>query len=366
MRTKGHRQYSDYLDLLIRNGVVFDNGGLYYELNGLIVPPNLKYSKSIDLVRNLTALHFEDWAKKIGLVAWGNAKIVNNEFGKFSWCFKAVSYISGIRKGQTTPGFILADYLFGKTEYNEKDIDFFITKLDSINKQLGIPKSILFLIIDTKLSDEAFGKLKSKGVLITPISTLFGDEYSKIIKQIMDTISSAFTNITSEEITLLISNIEKLVTGKTNNLRGELFEMLVALYRTTNSRDVRLSTIINFDGKQREIDVWTEKSKEIIFSECKAYKGKISKLEIQKWINEKIPVIYGYYSNREQGNAKKVSFEYWATNGFDDEALILLNDMKTKTKKYSINFFDRDAIYNESDASGVSKLKSFIKEYFSV
>lgn len=362
---KGHQKYSVHLDLLIRNGVVFDNGGEYFELNGLIFPTSLSHFKAIDLVRKVTELHFEDWAKKIGLIAWAKYK-ANEEFAKFSWCFKAPSYISGIKKDGSTPGFVLADYLFGKSEYNENDIDFFISKVDTVSMQSGIPKSIIFLIYDTKLSDSAFKKLKARGIVVASITNLFGEEYSKIIQQILDTIANAFTNADPTQIAVLISKIEKLVDGKTNNLRGDLFEMSVALYYTTNSQVVKVSTLINYQGKQREVDVWSDRSQEVIISECKAYKGKIKLADIEKWCTEKIPVIYDYYLNREQGNAKKVFFEYWSINGFEDDALAFLNEKKAKTKKYSINFFGRAEIIQKANDSGIPKLKDIIKEYFDI
>lgn len=362
---KGHQKYSTHLELLISNGVVFDNGGEYFELNGLIFPPSLSNFKAIELVRKVTQYHFEDWAKKIGFIAWGNYN-KNEEFGKFSWCFKAPSYISGIKKDSSTPGFVLADYLFGKAEYDESDIDFFTSKVDSINMQLGIPKSIIFLIFDTKLSDGAFNKLKARGIVVSSITNLFGEEYSRMIQQILDTIANAFINGDPAQIVTLISKIEKLVDGKTNNLRGDLFELAVALYYTTNSQVVKVSTLINFQGKQREVDVWSDRSNELIITECKAYKGKIKLADIEKWCGEKIPVIFDYYINREQGYAKKVVFEYWSINGFEDDALAFLNEKKAKIKKYSIDFFGREEIIQKANDSGIPKLKDIIKEYFDV
>jgi hypothetical protein len=50
------------------------------------------------------------------------------EFYKLQWCFSAPSYINGIQKNKTSPGFVVADILLGK-QLGEEDIEFILKKL---------------------------------------------------------------------------------------------------------------------------------------------------------------------------------------------------------------------------------------------
>jgi hypothetical protein len=363
---KGHKYFDDYIKFLSDIMFLFDNDDTY-ELNPNISPPDPSKGYAVSISKGILMANFNTWASNNNFQAWDSAERFG-EFAKFSWGHKSPSYISGIKKNKTIPGFLVADFLIGQTIYDENDIYFFLRKNDIIGSVPGFPKSIPILICDTKFGTNAFSELKKRGIVACTSQSLFGKQYADALKSVYDTILSISNSIGNnpDRIVTLISNIEKLVDGKTNNLRGDIFELAVALYFTQDHRSVMINQFAFFDGKKKEIDVKAESSGDIFFSECKAYKNPIKLDVVKKWVEEKVPVIANWYKHKEDGDAKKMHFEFWSVGGFEPDALAYLHEKKAKLKKYEVDFWGKTEIQQKANSSRFPKLKSIIKEYFDV
>lgn len=138
----------------------------------------------------------------------------------------------------------------------------------------------------------------------------------------------------------MIESIEKLSTGKTYNLKGDLFEMAVGYYHGQLCKVLEISKTVSHDSELREIDVYAVYQDKVVFAECKGYNSKIDDEYVEKWLSKKIPVIRNWALSCESLCDKQMVFEIWSTGGFTDDATKRLSTTHQKTKKYQIDFYD--------------------------
>ena len=114
---------------------------------------------------------------------------------------------------------------------------------------------------------------------------------------------------------------------------------------------------------KREIDIYVEKNNKLIIVECKGRKNYLNFEETEKYLKEKIPIIYK--GLRKNNSNQEIEFELWSTGGFSEEALKLLEEYKEKTKKYKISYFNKNEIEEKAKKSNCEILKKSIKSIFS-
>lgn len=125
-----------------------------------------------------------------------------------------------------------------------------------------------------------------------------------------------------------ITKINKPIDGKTNNLRGDLFELAVGYYHSRDCNNLYIGKLINFEGTTRDADVFAVFSNKIIIAECKGYKRKLSVEVIEKWLSETISIFRKYILTQDVYNNKELIFEFWSTGGFTEDAIVNLNHAK--------------------------------------
>lgn len=328
---------------------------------------NLHRSKGIEIAKNFLLTQFSEWSKNIGLVSFNSAKYYS-EFGKYQFNFVAPSYIGTLPRKTTTkviPGFVVADFLIYNT-INEKQIEFLINKVSALKSQKNIANFIPFLIVDS-MDTQALNKLKSNGIVVAFVHELFDSQYKDLLHSLINLVTNAGAILKKnpDEYLSIVSKLNKLVEGKTNNLRGDLFELAVGYYqgRVCQSIDIGKS-ILTQEGQKKEIDVFGVTNDKIFICECKGYNHKVTKEEIEKWLGENIPVIRKWLLAQEAYSNKSLVFEYWSTGGFSDDAITVLSDRKCKTTKYSIEYYDLDQIIKKSKKAGSKKFTEIIREYY--
>ncbi|WP_428746133.1 hypothetical protein, partial [Sulfurimonas sp.] len=300
-------------------------------------------------------------------VSFSSAKYYS-EFGKYQFNFVAPSYIGTLPRITTTkmvPGFVVADFLIYNT-INEQQIEFLLNKVSALKSQKNIANFIPFLIVDS-MDTKALNKLKSKGIVVGFVHELFDSKYKDLLHSLVNLVTNAGAILKNnpDEYLNIVSNLNKLVEGKTNNLRGDLFELAVGYYqgRVCKSIDIGKS-ILTQEGQQREIDVFGITNEKIFICECKGYKHKVTKEEIEKWLGKNIPIIRKWLLAQEAYSDKSLVFEYWSTGGFSDDALSTLNDRKSNTTKYSIEYYDLDQIIKKSKKAKSKKFTEIIRDYY--
>jgi hypothetical protein len=166
----------------------------------------------------------------------------------------------------------------------------------------------------------------------------------------------------------LQSRLSKL-EGMFRNLKGDMFEFVVAYYYSLHGKTPVVGKIINdmYSMKSKEIDVYIDSPNEIKIIECKGHKSPISYDYIKReWLGDKIPTIRKWVLNRDDLKTKKLVFEIWSTSGFDDESkkLLEIESKKVKPTKYKIEFFDWNKIREKARDTNDKKFKQTIEKYY--
>ena len=357
---KSHKNFSNVVRDLSRIGLIIEEED-YYTLSPNISSSNKSAYKAIEIVKKNILSHFYDLNRNIGFISYNGGNF-NSEFSKFQFSFTAPSYICGLSK----PSFVLADIMIGGSN-DEENINFFLTKINTIKKTHKKSNFIPYLITDS-LSNEAFSKLKENGIVIGLIDKLFGREYKELMESLIDVITNISVILKKEpnKFIEIIKKFDKLIDGKTNNLRGDLFEFIVGYYHSNLCQSIDIGKIYKDDGKKKEVDVYASYQDKIILCECKAYKTPISLDIIEKW-NEKIAFIYKVIEKNRSFTSDKnrdIIFEFWSISGFSEEATQYLQEKKNNLKKYKIEFYKRDAILKKAKDSNANKITDIMNEYF--
>ncbi len=238
-------------------------------------------------------------------------------------------------------------------------------KINAIRASNPSLKLFPVLILDG-VEVTALSKLKKTGVLIATIREIFGESYNELLKNLINTITNAGVVLEKDpdSYLTLMAQLTKLINGKTNNLRGDLFELAVGYYygKQCQSLDIGKKVRIENDIKTREIDVLANYENEIRVVECKGYNYPIDKDYVEKYLSDKIPAVRKwlerYYPNKKQ------SFEIWSTGGFDNEATELLSMAKNNTKKYEIDFLGKTQILERASQLQSTKFVEILKDYY--
>lgn len=357
---KSHKNFSNVVRDLSRIGLIIEEED-YYTLSPNISSSNKSAYKAIEIVKKNILSHFYDLNRNIGFISYNGGNF-NSEFSKFQFSFTAPSYICGLSK----PSFVLADIMIGGSN-DEENINFFLTKINTIKKTHKKSNFIPYLITDS-LSNEAFSKLKENGIVIGLIDKLFGREYKELMESLIDVITNISVILKKEpnKFIEIIKKFDKLIDGKTNNLRGDLFEFIVGYYHSNLCQSIDIGKIYKDDGKKKEVDVYASYQDKIILCECKAYKTPISLDIIEKW-NEKIAFIYKVIEKNRSFTSDKnrdIIFEFWSISGFSEEATQYLQEKKNNLKKYKIEFYKRDEILKKAKDSNTNKITDIMNEYF--
>ena len=300
--------------------------------------------------------------KNMGLISYKSGEIFE-EFGKFRWGFKGVSYVDGLRSNGK-PGFILGDILFG-VNVRKDDIAFFIEKVQHVKSFKNASRIIPYLIVDD-LDKEALEELKRNGVVIGFIKELFGEVYAETLKElssVLNNIGAALKN-NPDQYTELLDSLKKYASTIFYNIRGTLLELFVGHIHSKSCQSIDLGREIVQDNARHEMDVFAIYSDKLVIAECKAKNSKINEAVVNKWIKIKIPAFKKWLNGQETLRNRKIQFEFWATGGFTEDTRRILDDFKAKTSKFDVEFYDGPEIRKKVVEMGDKKLKESLDNYF--
>lgn len=363
----GHLLFQSAIAKLINlNLIRLDDGYIYLSSDVTDKKSNHKHAKGLEIAKNFILLQFNDWARKIGMISF-NSSTFHSDFGNYQFNFVAPSYIASLTKLSSSgliPAFVIADVLIGNI-INASDVDFFINKISTLKSQKNLAKFIPVLIVDS-IENEALNKLKAQGIVIGFTEQLFGSEYKDLLDSLINLVTNAGAILKKnpEAYLDLMNKLNKLVDGKTNNLRGDLFEFAVGYYHGQLSKSIDISRNILFEGYQREIDVLSVYPNNITISECKGYNKQTSKEDIEIWLGEKVPIIRKWLLSQNLSDGKEIVFEYWSTGGFTDEAQSFLIERKSSTKKYTLISYDLADMIVIAKKNRLKKFTEVLRNYY--
>jgi len=361
---KGHKIIDNLIDELIGLDVLVEQDDFLMIHENIASHKNFNHNKAVEIARNLILFQFSDWSRNIGLTSY-NTSSFHSQFGLFSWAFVSPSYISSLTsviKEEIKPAFVIADILIGN-KLNIEAVNFHIQKVEIIKKYKNLPKFLPIIIVDD-IELEALNALKEKGIVIGFVDQLFGQQYKELLKSLINVVTNAGAILKKnpEAYIDLITKLNKLVEGKTNNMKGDLFELAVGYYHSRFCQNIDIGKLINYHGERREIDVLAVYEDKVIIAECKGYKGRIDEEELASWVNEKASVIRKWCLDIPTYKGKAVTFEFWSSGGYTEDAVEFIKTFKSK--KLLIEFIDEEGLLKKSRKIESRKFTDILKQYY--
>jgi len=194
------------------------------------------------------------------------------------------------------------------------DLRPFINKCRTLRSLKGVARCLQIFVAEN-YSPEALRLAKENGVLPATPDSLFGAEVAAALRQLVSVLSDAYAGAASAEKIAEIFTRLSSIEGAATNLRGALFEYIVAdlVKRSSPDTDTRLNEgVIGLDGKTAEVDVLAvRRGHSVRFIECKGYKpgGTIPDEMVQRWLENRIPLIRSEAINNRFWRGHALSFE---------------------------------------------------------
>ncbi len=364
INTRGHKNFDTIIHDLRTLRLIYESDNKYSLSD--IKSVNDNRAKGMNIIHSITIAQFHEWARNIGLISYNSAKF-ESQFSRYQFGMVAPSYIKSLvtnNGGKSIPVFVLVDIVL-KSDIKAQDVQFIIKKLENISMQKQFARFIPFILISSHNS-EVYNALKRNGIVIGNIDDLFGEKYSKTIFGILNLLENAGAILKDnpEQYVNLLADIKKLSSGKTYNLKGDLFEMAVGLFHGQQCQNLDISKRIIFDGKQVEVDVYAVYQDKVVFAECKGYNSQIDDEYVQTWISEKIPTMRKWALSCDSLTGRNIEFEIWCTGGFSDTMEIKLNEHKRKTKKYILDYFDLNKMRRLAREKNIRHFEKLINTYY--
>jgi hypothetical protein len=262
------------------------------------------------------------------------------------------------------PGLIACDVLLAGS-LSLASSEAFLYKVDALKalKKLG---RTLFIYVSEHFSAEAFQKMRSAGILPATPETLFGKDVAAGFKELSKVLAeAAIRTVSPDRFDMLFSSLGKL-EGAVGNMRGSLFELLVAeVARRDHPAFVELNKICKGkEGARAEVDVWLViPNREAHFIECKGHApgSAIDDEEIEQWLNKRILTVRQHVDQYLEPKPTKLVFELWYTGALSSEALARVERTRdANQKKFEIALVGPEEIRTKVRAlNDISLLKTF-------
>jgi hypothetical protein len=346
--------------------------GQCFSLAPSLAVGSLTGMRARDLTERIVLDGMREWCRKIGLASYNTIKIRGDAdlkpIGPFAFDLAGPSYLLPLQGSESKPGFIVAD-VFSEDILTIHEIQFFIRKarmLKSTLKNTGV----LSIIVAEGFTGEAITAGHAAGIMMATPKDLFGKKVGSAISSLCEVLknSAKYASSSPERLTTLLDNLFD-IEGRSNNLRGVLFELVVGYLarRDAASIDMNVRATDSKSGKTAEIDVQkvTHQTSSVTAIECKGKEpgGRLSLEEIQVWL-QKISVIREHYRAHYSLREAEHRFEIWTTGTIDDDALVLLEDEKAKRVKAPIGWKDGQAVLEIAKAGKEKGITDALNQHF--
>lgn len=319
------------------------------------VEPSVLRARNV--AENITLHAVHEWARRVGFGSYGAFKFREGDdlplVSSVAWDLTAPCYarpFTRFSEGKIKPGFFTCDVnLSGKL--SAEAIEVFIRKHDMASAPENVAPIMSFLVASW-FSQEAFDAARSAGILAVSIEQLLGTNLAEALESLVQILSDlgATAAVNPEKIEMVLNELTK-IEGSANNLRGDLFELVIG----NVVKQVEVGSL--FVGKEihdykyglkAELDVQLDlkDSDKTLIVECKAKipGSKVGKSEIQKWYEQKIPRIVRILRSQKKYEERELRFEIWTNGMFHPSALDWLKMQKLEFDNFSIGWKDGAAV----------------------
>lgn len=334
---KKHLSAQSTLDRLVKANVltIRDIAGLgecvvqrLFEANGQDPASQIAEARSRFITEGVLLKAARDWVTHLGMASWNKVECRDDnglkepwpKVGTFAWDLAGPSYVAALtwwKGAKLNPGFVVCDVgLHGRVGLPE--LKSFLHKCQTLRQLRGIGKTIHVFIAES-YTHEALVAAKAAGVLPATPDTLFGKGANAGFMALASVLKDlAQQTLDPEKFHVLFEGLSR-VEGAVGNMRGALFEMLVAeLVRRTqaNARIDLNRQCKGNDGNKAEVDVFvTVPNQPPRLIECKGNNpdATLSDEEVALWLDTRILRVRQYLERTREGPAVKPVFELWHT-----------------------------------------------------
>ena len=293
-----------------------------------------------------------EWARKIGFAGFntiairGEAKL--KPIGPFHYDLAGPSYLLPLQRGSQEFGFLVAD-VFVDRVLSLDDIQYFIRKARMTRSALP-GAGVLSLLVAERFTGEALTAGHRAGIMLATPQDLFGRRAGDAIASLVETLknAAAYASSSPQRLLDLVENLSE-IEGRAGNLRGILFELLVAYLVRRTASSIDMGIIARHPDTRKPVDMdvvaFSNAGSEITIVECKAKEpgGKLTLAEVDEWLT-KIAVMRAYYKNDAYRRDAKLRFELWTTGEIETDALEKLVEEQKLRSKTPLGWKDGQAV----------------------
>lgn len=318
----------------------------------------------------------KDWARNLGLVSYNTVSLRDEggkqpKVGTFNWDLAAPSYLGPLMQWdgrKPKSGFLVCDVLLG-VNVSAEELRPFINKCKTLRSLPNIGRCLQVFVADG-YKREAFSLAKEVGAIPATTSSLFGVDVANALRQLTDVLKEAYpqegTLQKVDEVFTRLSHIE----GAANNLRGALFEFLVAEVARLCSphTSIQLNEILrDGQGKSAEVDVLVyQLNQSVRFIECKGYKpgGTVPDDMVKRWLEDRIPLIRRVAEQDRSWRGCSLEFEFWTSGQLSAEAKAMVQIEARRVRKFKLKIFEGQDVANMVRSTNTAALKKTYDDHF--
>jgi hypothetical protein len=317
------------------------------------------------------------WMRNLGLVSYDKVAMRGEseslpKVSTFAWDLTAPSYLGPmlewVAAGKPKQGFVACDVLLG-LEIDELGLQPFIYKSTTLRSLKNVGRCLQIFVAD-RYTKQAFALAKRNGVVPATPESLFGSEVAEGLAQLTTVLrEAAFATANPEVLNEVFSRLSK-IEGAANNLRGALFEFVVAemarlLFAGTN---VKMNQHFQDDtGAKAEVDVVaTDYRRKVYFIECKGYQpyGTVPDKYVLAWLEQRVPQVYQAARKHSEWKNLEIHFEFWTTGKLSPAATAAVEEARGRIRKYTVTFRDASAVRDLAKETRDASLIKTLEQHF--
>lgn len=319
------------------------------------------------------------WARSLGLVSYEKAKVRSDgaglpQVGTFVWDLSAPSYLGGLvertAEGRPKPGFVVCDIVLDH-EISAQGLAPFLHKCRTLRSLKRVGRCIQIFVAE-KYDEDAFRAAKAEGVVPATAETLFGRDVADALRKLSGVLTQAAAVALDPQVFDELFNALGRIEGAATNLRGALFEFWAAelLRQTHADAHIWMNRVFSDgSGKKAEVDVQaTTAGNRVLFCECKGYQpgGLLPDEEVDRWLDFKIPLIYGQAKANSEWKSRTFHFEFWTTGRLSDVAIRRITTAMNTIRpgRYTLAYCDAEKLTTMAKDTGNKALLGSLRQHF--
>lgn len=320
----------------------------------------------------------KDWARNLALVSYNTVALRDTEEGQprvgtFNWDLTGASYLAPLTQwdkagSKKKPGYLVCDVLLG-VNVEAHELQPFINKCVTLRSLTKVGRCMQIFLADGYTA-EAFALAKESGIIPATTANLFGHEVAKALRELTDVLKEAYLRPDSFDKVAAIFDRLSHIEGAATNLRGALFEYLVAdlVRQSAPYTSINLNELLKDDaGSQAEVDVLVfHANQSVRFIECKGYKpgGTVPDDMVEVWLKERIPVMRRSPEATGYWRECKQVFEFWTSGVLSERARELIAHEASRVKRYSFRVVEGEELGCLIAATNSTALKKTFRQHF--